>query len=109
MKAFKLLKKRNDKSLGPLFINCRQRIPIGEWLDAESHPRKGYALRPGWHVTLDPIAPHLVMNGRIWCEVEVDDYVVLKRPESQGTTWILAKKMKVIKERPDLKHEFKGK
>jgi len=51
MKAYKLLKLRKDGSLGPLFINRKQKIPIGKWLTAECHPTKGYALRPGWHTT----------------------------------------------------------
>ena len=96
MIAYKLIRLRKDGTLGPLFINKRQVIPIGVWLDAEEHKTKGYAFRPGWHVTLKPIAPHLSKNGRVWCKVEVEDYVEIKRPENQGGTWLLAQKMKVI-------------
>jgi hypothetical protein len=96
MKAYKLLKVRKDGSIGPLFINRRQRIPIGEWLQAEAHRTKGYAYRPGWHVTAKPVAPHLSEKGRRWYEVEIEDYEEIKRPESQGGLWMLAKKMKVI-------------
>ena len=32
MIAYKLLKRRRDGTLGPLFINASQRIPIGVWL-----------------------------------------------------------------------------
>ena len=32
MIAYKLLKVRQDGTIGPLFINCRQVIPIGKWL-----------------------------------------------------------------------------
>lgn len=98
MKAYKLVKKLSDGSLSPLFINKKSRTPIGEWLDAESHPTKGYKERKGWHCTLQPIAPHLSTDGRVWVEVEVDDFEYFKRPESQGGMWVLAQKMKVIKE-----------
>lgn len=105
MKAYKLLKKRRDGSLGPLFINASQHIPIGKWLESEDHPTKGYAHRPGWHACMDLKAPHMKMGGRIWCEVELEDYRELKRPESQGTKWFIANRMKVVKELPDVVHE----
>lgn len=87
-----------DGSLSPLFINKKSRIPIGEWLYAEAHPTKGFAFRKGWHCTLIPEAPHLSTKGRVWVEIEVEDYELYDRPESQGGTWVLAQKMKVIKE-----------
>ena len=96
VKGYKLFRTRKNGTLGSLFINCRQVIPIGEWLEAEDHPTKGYAHRPGWHVTLKPVAPHLSMRGRIWYEVMVKDYMSLNRPKSQGGTWLLAQQMKVI-------------
>jgi len=98
MKAYKLLRKRKDGSLGPLFINRRQRIPIGEWLQAEDHPTKGYARRPGWHVAAEPSAPHLSEKGRVWMEVEIDDYYRFPRPKSQGGEWLIANQMRVIGE-----------
>lgn len=98
MKAYKLLKVRKDGSIGPLFINRKQRIPVGVWLEAEDHPTKGYARRPGWHVTLESEAPHLSMKGRKWFEVEVKDYYEFPRPQSQGGVWLIAKQMKVIGE-----------
>jgi hypothetical protein len=94
--AYKLLTLRRDGSLGPLFINRRQRIPIGEWLYAEDFPTKGYAHRPGWHAAPRPEAPHLTGKGRAWMRVEIEDYVELKRPKSQGGTWWLAKRMRVL-------------
>ena len=98
MIAYKLVRQRKDGTLGPLFINCPLRIPIGEWLEAETHHRrKGYAYRPGWHVTFKPHAPHLSTRGRVWVEVEIEDFERYKRPESQGGMWGLAKKMKVNK------------
>lgn len=90
-----------DGSLAPLFINKKQRIPVGEWLEAENHPTNGFAVRQGWHCTLKPEAPHLSENPkgdvpRIWVTVEVEDYKTYDRPESQGGTWVLAQRMKVI-------------
>ncbi len=98
MKAFKLIRKLNDGSLSPLFINKKSRIPIGIWLEAKEYPTKGFVSRKGWHCTLKPEAPHLSTKGRIWVEVEVEDVELYNRPESQGGTWVLAQKMKIIKE-----------
>lgn len=105
MRAFKLFRKMSDGSLAPLFINKRQRIQPGEWLEAEDHPTPGFAHRPGWHATLQPHAPHLVLNPkagrpRVWCEIEIQDYATYNRPESQGGAWVLAKRIKVIREMP---------
>ena len=97
MKAYKLMRMRKDGTLGSLFINKKAVIPLGEWLEAEDHPTKGYAHRPGWHCTFKPEAPHLTMRGRVWVEVEVEDYGVFERPINQGGKWILAKIMKVVK------------
>ena len=96
MIAYKLIRKLKDGSLSPLFINKTQRIPIGEWLIAENHPTKGFAVRQGWHCTLEPIAPHLSTKDRVWVMVEIEDFEYYNRPESQGGTWVLAQKMKVI-------------
>jgi len=96
MIAYKLLSIRKDKSLGPLFINKRQRIPIGVWLQAENHPTSGYALRPGWHCTKTPSAPHLSQRGRVWCKVLVENFKEFVRPAAQGGSWLLAERMKVL-------------
>lgn len=96
LRAWKLLRQRRDGSLGPLFIGRKQIIPVGVALEAECKPTKGYAVRKGWHCTLLPIAPHLSTKGRIWKEVEVEDYEFYQRPESQGGTWVLAQKMTII-------------
>lgn len=95
--AYKLLRVRKDGTIGPLFINRKQRIPIGEWLIAEPHKTKGYAFRPGWHCTVKPIAPHLSLKGRTWYKVEIEDYVEHVRPKNQGGLWFLAQRMKLIK------------
>jgi hypothetical protein len=91
MQAYKLLRVRKDGSIGPLFINRKQRIPIGKWLKAEAHRTKGYAFRPGWHCTAEPIAPHLSKKGRAWFVVEIKDYEDIHRPSQQGGLWYLAK------------------
>lgn len=95
-KAYKLLKLRKNGTLGPLFIGRRMVIPLDEWLKAECIPTKGFAVRPGWHVSLKPSAPHLSMKNRVWKEVLVKDYKELKRPKSQGGEWLIANWMKVV-------------
>ena len=97
MRAYKLLRMRRDLTLGPLFINCRQVIPIGQWLQAECHPTKGYAVRPGWHCTARMSAPHLSKHGRAWCECEVEDAVPHVRPRSQGGVWYIAQRMRITR------------
>lgn len=97
MIAYKLVRKMKDGSLASLFIKKKDRLPINEWLIAELNPTKGYAVRKGWHCTLKPEAPHLSERGRVWVEVEVQDYEFFKRPISQGGTWVLAQKMKINK------------
>lgn len=93
--GFKLVRLRKDGTLGPLFINARQRIPIGKWLKAEEHLTKGFAFRPGWHCTTKPIAPHLSEKGRVWVKVSVKNATKIVRPDIQGGTWLLAKWMRV--------------
>lgn len=95
VKGYKLLRLRKDGSLGPLFINARLRVPVGRWMQAEEHPTPGYAFRPGWHCTLRPFAPHLSTKGRVWCEVSLTGVKRYARPESQGGTWLLARRMRV--------------
>lgn len=102
MKAYKLLRIKKDGRLYPLFIDKTTATPIGEWLVAECHPTKGFAIRQGWHCCFKPIAPHLkkeLANGekRVWVECEVEDYTTYDRPESQGGAWVLAQKMKITK------------
>jgi hypothetical protein len=97
MRGYKLFRKRRDGTLGPLFINARLRVPVGQWLEAEDHPTRGFAHRPGWHATLEPRAPHLKLSeDRVWCHVELEDTVLYDRPESQGGTWVLAGRLKVL-------------
>lgn len=98
MIAYKLFRLRKDGTLGPLFINARQRVQLGQWLQAEDHPTKGFAHRPGWHCMAEPVAPHLKMGPtRVWCRVELGGKITThKRPEAQGGTWYLAGRMKVL-------------
>ena len=103
MKAYKLLRKKKDGKLYPLFIHKTYATPIGEWMPAECYPTKGFAVRKGWHCCFIPFAPHLkteLSNGekRVWVEVEVEDWEKYERPESQGGSWILAQQMKVVRE-----------
>ena len=95
--AYKLFRIRKDGTIGSLFINQKQRIPIGKWVMAEDHPTKGYAHRPGWHCTIKPLAPHLTMKGRTWYEVIIEDFVEHLRPKNQGGLWFLAQRMKLVK------------
>lgn len=96
MIAYKLFRLRANGTLGPLFINRRLIVPIGEWLEAECHPTKGFAVRPGWHCSPRPYAPHLSMNGRVWCQVEIEGASDLLRPTSQGGLWYLAERLRVL-------------
>jgi hypothetical protein len=97
MTAYKLMRLRRDGTLGSLFINKKKVIPLNTWMQAENHPTKGYAHRPGWHCTLTPVAPHLSLQNRVWVVVEVKGCTFFERPISQGGKWVLATEMKVIK------------
>lgn len=106
MRAYKLLRKLSDGKLYPLFIHKTYPTTFNEWMQAECYPTKGFAVRCGWHCCFKPLAPHLSMqlaNGeqRVWVECEVEDWASYNRPESQGGSWILAQKMKVIRELTD--------
>ncbi len=99
--VYKLFKQRKDGSLGPLFINARQRVPEGVWLDAEDHPTKGFAHRPGWHACFKPEAPHLAKEPkagprRVWVRCLATGCRTYDRPESQGGAWVLADRIKVV-------------
>jgi len=95
VKGWKLFRLRADGTVGPLFINRKQVIPINKWLDAECHPTKGYAVRPGWHAAASPDAPHLSEKGRVWIPVELQGVQPLKRPRKQGGVWWLADRLRV--------------
>ena len=106
MTAYKLVRKKKDGLLYPLFINKKVPTPIGVWLQAQCYPTKGFAVRCGWHCCFKPYAPHLKRNlasgeNRVWIECEVEDFTSYDRPESQGGKWILAQRMKIVKELND--------
>lgn len=81
-KGFKLFEMDTDNNLYPLFIDKKTTYPIGEWIQAENHPTKGFATRPGLHVGQICSAPWLMSADgtyksqrskkwkRVWCEVE---------------------------------------
>ena len=96
MRAWKLFSLKKDGSVGPLFINRTLRLEPGVWFEAEAHRTKGYSFRPYWHATSEPYAPHLSEKGRVWREVEIEDVQEMHRPESQGGTWYLAGRLKLI-------------
>jgi len=96
MRAYKLFRTLKDGNITPLFINKKYRLPINEWLEAESHPTTGFKYRPHWHCTSKPEAPHLSTKNREWYEIEIEDYEELKRPTSQGGVWYLANRIKII-------------
>jgi len=87
---------RANGTLGPLYINKTQVIPIGKWLRSRSHPTPGFAVRPGWHTVPTPHAPHLSEEGRVWCKVRIDGVREVPRPHAQGGVWLLARRMKVV-------------
>jgi hypothetical protein len=98
MIAYKLFRVLKDGNITPLFIDKTNRLPIGKWLKAESHPTKGYKYRPFWHCTNQPVAPHLTEKGRAWYMVDIGGYTEQERPEHQGGLWFLANWMKIIEE-----------
>jgi hypothetical protein len=96
MITYKLFRLRKDGTLGPLFINRKQRIEVGKVYYAENHPTKGFKVRPGWHSCAYRFAPHLSEKGRVWCKVEITDVELHARPEKQGGLWYTSKTLKVI-------------
>ena len=96
MIGYKLFRLRRDGTLGPLFINRKQRIEVGVEYIAESHPTKGFAIRPGWHICSTKSAPHLSKQNRVWCKVSFEDYEEHVRPINQGGLWFTANKMTVV-------------
>jgi hypothetical protein len=95
--AYKLFRKRKDGTLGPLFIGASQRITIGEWMEAEDIPTKGFAHRPGWHAGLVPETHIQENDNRVWCECLIKDYYPFQL-NSKQKEWQIAKWLKVVKE-----------
>ena len=97
MKAYKLVRKLKNGNLTSLFINKREPIEFNKWIKSECFPTKGFAVRPGWHCTAKPEAPHLSKKRRVWVEVEIEGVEEFMRPESQGGLWYLADKIKFLR------------
>jgi len=93
--AYKLFRLRKDGTLGPLFINAQQRVPVGVWVKAQAHRTPGFAFRPGWHCCSTPNAPHLSKKGRVWCKVTIRGFKEHHRPASQGGLWYTAQWLRV--------------
>ena len=94
--AWKLFTLRKDGTIGPLFVNRRQRIPTGLWIDAEAHHPGHLKFRPGWHCAHAKLAPHLVKYGRQWRRVKIMQFDVHKKPKCQGGLWYVAQRMYVF-------------
>lgn len=94
--AYKLFRVLKSGEITSLFINKKRRLEKGVWLQAESFPTDGYKLRPYWHCTDKPIAPHLSTKGRVWLAVEMEDFTEFNRPEHQGGKWYLANRIKIL-------------
>lgn len=96
MLAYKLFRVRNDGSLGSLFIGRKERYWRDKWMQAKCFPTKGFKIRKGWHCLPVPHAPHLSTTNRRWMLVAIRDYKEVRRPESQGGTWYIAKWLRIV-------------
>lgn len=96
MIAYKLFRLKKDGSIHSLFINNKVNLKLNKWMNSKSYPTKGFAVRPGWHSTGAPVAPHLSMKNRAWYMVEIDKYKEVIRPENQGGKWYLSKKLRIL-------------
>ena len=95
MQAYKLFRILKSGHITSLFINKSEHLKRNVWIDAKSYPTKGFKIRPYWHCTEKPNAPHLSMKNRVWLKVEMENYEEFIRPEYQGGKWFLAKKLKI--------------
>jgi hypothetical protein len=130
MRVYKLFRKKGEDYF-PLFINKNQPLDKEDWNEAKAHPTPSYAVRPGWHCSTLPYAPHLnrkdgtLAEDRVWVEVEIpeevnwqviaDDspgkcimhdpplggYYRYRRNERQGSIWYIAGAIKFIREVSD--------
>lgn len=109
--GWKIFRQRKDGTLGPLFIDATQRVPMGVPVAARDDvSRKGFAKRIGWHAAFTPEAPHLMTKAgtlatdRVWCRVALQNCRKYDRPESQGGSWVLAQTMTVLSVHPEIGH-----
>ena len=96
MIAYKLFRVKRNGDITSLFINKSVSLKVNRWLKSKSHPTPGFSVRPGWHTTARPDAPHLSLKNRAWYRVEVEDFQTIARPKSQGQTWYVAKRMRIL-------------
>lgn len=96
MKAYKLFRLKKDGNITSLFINKTENLKFNKWLKGKCYPTDGFKVRPGWHCTEKPEAPHLSKNGRIWCEVEIENFEEIQRPQNQGGKWFIANDLKIL-------------
>lgn len=96
--AYKLCRKLKNGDLRTLFIDKKKNIVMNEWLEAGCFPTKGFAVRPYWHSTSLPTAPHLTENGRVWVTCKIRNYAHFNRPQQQGGLWYLSKEVMFVKE-----------
>jgi hypothetical protein len=97
VKAYKLFRRGKDGNLYPLYVNNKEPVPMGKWLEAKSGPMTpegkvksklgNLAFRPGWHSGNVPAAPHIGekdagatkpmyrASDHVWAEVEHPDDV----------------------------------
>ena len=104
MVGYKLVRRRKNGTLGPLFINRSLVLRLRVRYTAENHPTKGFAVRPGFHICSKPTAPHLSKKGRVWIKVRFSDFASHKRPVCQGGLWYVANSMTVLKVLNSVKH-----
>jgi len=94
--SYKLFRQLKSGEITSLFINKKERLQKGVWIEAREFPTKGFKFRPFWHCTEKPEAPHLSEKNRVWLKVEMQDFEVYERPEHQGGKWFLARRIKII-------------
>jgi hypothetical protein len=94
--GYKLFRQTNN-GLRSLFIDRNRELPEGVWLRYKSVATKGYMYRPGWHVLLQPVAPHLSEKGRVWKQVRVRGLIARhERPAAQGGTWLTVREIYIV-------------
>lgn len=94
MIGYKLLKMK-DGNLYPLYVDTKEKIPIGVWVDAREGERLpngkvksrigSLQFRPGWHLSEIPLAVHIgiredgvikyMHDDEVWCECEYSDEI----------------------------------
>lgn len=96
--AYKLCRKLKNGDIRTLFIDKKKNLVFNKWITAENHPTKGFAVRPYWHSTSLPIAPHLSERDRVWVECKIKNYSLFNRPAQQGGLWYLSKEVMFVRE-----------